>query len=183
MYLQNRDTIEQLFHHEPVFIQSYNSPDLRVWNMWAIASHISRGLAFIREKNFSHMDLKHANGYPRLYPKLTIVLYSHTQKVWKIVDFGITSAMSVSKPAVTTAYGRGSSGFRAPEPLSEEPRYSIKVDIWALGCILFQLCTNTPLFSNDFAVRDFENSNKFNLLEMPCKPQHFVKLKQLCQCY
>jgi ankyrin repeat protein len=67
--------------------------------------------------------------------------------------------VSVSKPAVTTALGRGTSGFRAPELLSEEPKYNNKVDIWALACILYQLCTNKPLFLTDFAIREFNNSD------------------------
>jgi serine/threonine protein kinase len=54
-------------------------------------------------------------------------------------------------------------GFRAPELLSEEAKYSNKVDIWALACILYQLCTNKPLFLHDFAVHEFVHSNGLNL--------------------
>jgi Protein kinase domain/Ankyrin repeats (3 copies) len=85
-------------------------------------------------------------------------LYSRLQNVWKIADFGVTSAVSVSRPTVATVLRRGTSGFLAPEVLSEEPNYSTKVDIWALACILYQLCSTKPLFSNDFAVFGFENS-------------------------
>jgi ankyrin repeat protein/serine/threonine protein kinase len=159
-YIQNRSSINLPFHN-PVFVSEDSG--LHVSNLWTIGSHISQGLAFIHERNFSHRDLKPANGCSQCYSKLIIVLYSQAQKAWKIADFGITSKVSISKPAVTTALIRGTAGFRAPELLSEDPKYSNKVDIWALACILYQLCTNTSLFPNDFAVHEFNNSKNLDL--------------------
>lgn len=59
-----------------------------------------------------------------------------------------------------TREGRGTPGYRAPEVIAELGSYTGKVDIWALGCIIFELCTGRPLFPNDWAVRDFESPTK-----------------------
>jgi ankyrin repeat protein len=88
---------------------------------------------------------------------LTIVIYSHVGKVWKIADFGLTSA-GTSKRAITTIYSRGTPGFRAPELLAVDATFNNKVDVWSLGCILFQLCTRRLLFQSDYAVSQFDQS-------------------------
>jgi serine/threonine protein kinase len=45
--------------------------------------------------------------------------------------------------------GEGSVGYRAPELLSQRPTYTNKVDIWALGCILYELSVGYRAFSSD----------------------------------
>lgn len=39
--------------------------------------------------------------------------------------------------------------YRAPELLLNSKDYSYPVDIWAFGCLLFELLTGTPLFPGD----------------------------------
>jgi len=36
--------------------------------------------------------------------------------------------------------------------MNERTRFSSKVDIWALGCVMYELCTGKRAFENDFAV-------------------------------
>jgi serine/threonine protein kinase len=45
----------------------------------------------------------------------------------------------------------GTDGYRAPE-LINNSRFNEKVDIWAMGCILYELIVSKPLFLNDSAV-------------------------------
>jgi serine/threonine protein kinase len=45
----------------------------------------------------------------------------------------------------------GTDGYRAPE-LINYSRFNEKVDVWALGCILYELIVSKPLFINDSAV-------------------------------
>jgi len=91
-------------------------------------------------------------------PSLIIVLYSLKDHTWKIADFGLTVEGS-SSIAQTTNYSRGTSGYRAPELLSEGTmsaiRYTNKVDIFAIGCILFELVFRTKAFREDFAVLQY----------------------------
>ena len=53
-----------------------------------------------------------------------------------------------------TEFARGTPGYRAPELLVQE-KYDDKVDIWAMGCILYELVTGERLFSSDIAVLEY----------------------------
>jgi serine/threonine protein kinase len=55
----------------------------------------------------------------------------------------------------TTQYSRGTDGYRAPELLHDEPRFNNKSDIFAFGCILFELLTGAKLFLSDWSIRDY----------------------------
>ena len=39
--------------------------------------------------------------------------------------------------------------YRAPEILLGSPEYSTPVDVWAIGCIFWELITKSPLFAGD----------------------------------
>ena len=75
--------------------------------------------------------------------------------MWKIADFGLTSA-GTSKRAQTTIYSRGTCSYRAPELIADEKStYTNKVDIWALGCILYELAFGKKAFVDDLAVYQY----------------------------
>jgi serine/threonine protein kinase len=90
------------------------------------------------------------------------VLYSHLTRHWKIADYGFTCE-GTSKRQRTSHYGRGTSSYRAPELLRDLPVYNNKVDIWALGCIFFELCTGRKAFTNDFAVFEYNRNPQLQL--------------------
>jgi serine/threonine protein kinase len=86
---------------------------------------------------------------------LTIVLYCSRSGLWKISDFGLMSAGTTTQ-AKTTLSGRGKQGYRAPELLLDSQQcYNKKVDIWSLGCILYELSVGTKPFSTDWATLQF----------------------------
>lgn len=65
----------------------------------------------------------------------------------KIADFGLARTFSIpNRPytdnVVTLLY-------RAPEILLGAPQYSTPIDIWALGCIFFELVTKVPMIMGD----------------------------------
>ena len=82
------------------------------------------------------------------------MLYSHKESKWKLADFGI-STEATSKRALTTIFSAGTSGYRAPELLAEDPKYTNKVDMWALGCILYELVFEKKAFTGDWEVFEY----------------------------
>lgn len=69
--------------------------------------------------------------------------------VVKICDFGSSKFIDEkpgsykNTPYVVSRY------YRAPELILATSKYNEAIDIWAVGCILFELITRTPLFPGD----------------------------------
>jgi len=82
-------------------------------------------LSFMHDKKIVHRDLKPQN----------IFLCGKDKQV-KIGDFGLSKSMS-TKSFMTTM--GGTPLYMAPELLNAS-KYTAKVDIWALGCIGYELC-------------------------------------------
>ena len=95
---------------------------------------------------------------------ILVVLYCPSEAVWKLADFGI-SAEATSQAPRPPVFSRGSPSYRAPEILAEPPSFTNKVDIWGLGCILFELGTLKKAFSDDWAIIQCINSS--SLLDIP----------------
>lgn len=69
------------------------------------------------------------------------------------------TATGTSKQLHPIEAQRGTACCRAPEVLAECATYNNGADIWALGCILFELCTGKKAFHSDWATRDYAVSN------------------------
>jgi serine/threonine protein kinase len=78
--------------------------------------------------------------------------------VWKIADFGMTMEGSSKRPK-TTKLSRGTASYRAPELFSSSPTFTQSVDMWAVGCILFELITGREAFDGDWGTLQFVQSN------------------------
>ena len=85
--------------------------------------------------------------------------------MWKIADFGFVAQVSSKIRNRTSANGRGTHGYRAPELCTENPLYSTKTDVWALGCVLHELAFRQSAFCGDWAASEYGRSNK--KLEFP----------------
>src|SRR5271170_4973347 len=106
--------------------------------------------------------------FPPLLRELTIlVLYSRAQHGWKIADFGLTTE-GTSQKSYTTHYSRGTSSYRAPE-LVRSGTYNNKVDIWAVGCILYEVVTLQKAFSTDNAVYEYavQQASNGEMVKLP----------------
>lgn len=80
-------------------------------------------------------------------------------KRWKIGDFGTTSE-GTSKRLRSTARGRGTAEYRAPELLIEDGGYNSKTDIWGFGCIAYEIYTKAKAFANEWETRNYKYKSK-----------------------
>ena len=67
-----------------------------------------------------------------------------------ITEFSISSEITTGRSQII-ADSRGTPGYCAPELLNPGV-HDEKVDIWALGCMLYELVTQFPTFASDSAV-------------------------------
>jgi len=88
---------------------------------------------------------------------MLLVLYSRRHNVWKLADFGFTSE-AASRILRTSNDGKGTNGYRAPELLTGV--YNNKVDIWSLGCILYELSVGQRAFNSDYATLQYKESGR-----------------------
>lgn len=105
-----------------------NSDNLEYERITDIIYQILRGLKYLHSSNIIHRDLKPSN--------ITI----NRQLVVKIIDFGLArSEIAEMTAGVVTLW------YRAPELLLN-CNYTKSIDLWSVGCILYELFYETPLF-------------------------------------
>ena len=81
-------------------------------------------LHHVHSKKILHRDLKTQNIFI-------------TKNLVKLGDFGIAKVMEGSMSAASTVIG--TPYYMSPEVCQNQP-YSYKSDVWALGCILYEMC-------------------------------------------
>jgi mitogen-activated protein kinase kinase kinase len=103
---------------------------------------ILQGLAYLHGRDIIHRDIKGAN-----------ILVDNKGNV-KISDFGISKRVEVSQlsnPAKGGAINRsslqGSVFWMAPEVV-KQTSYTLKADIWSLGCLIVEMFTGEHPFPN-----------------------------------
>ena len=103
-------------------------------DIYYIIKDICLGLKEIHGKNLIHRDLKPENIFFKRDLKLIIG------------DFGVAKQLQNGTIHANTQIGTFQ--YMAPEILLNE-KYSNKVDIYALGCIVYELCTFNFYFNNN----------------------------------
>jgi serine/threonine-protein kinase len=100
---------------------------------------ICDALQYAHERGVVHRDLKPSN------------LLLHKSGRLKLTDFGI--AKDLDRTALT-ATGRtlGTAAYMAPEQIRGTPEVSHKTDLYALGCVLYQMVTGCPPFEGKSAM-------------------------------
>jgi serine/threonine-protein kinase len=106
---------------------------------FAIVRQVAQGLAAVHSARIIHRDVKPAN----------ILIENETARP-VLVDFGIARAHK--KPSRKGTFMAGTPAYMAPEQIRAEPGVELTwaVDLYALGCIAFELLTlQTPYNGRD----------------------------------
>ena len=121
---------------------------------------------FIASHNIIHRDLKPEN------------LFVNNQLKIKIGDFGISKQLE-SPLEYTQSKNIGTFLYMAPEMILEN-EYNYKVDIWALGCIVYELCTLNTYSREDMSlihiINGIKSDGNINLKIYDIKVQNLINM-------
>ncbi|XP_049902299.1 serine/threonine-protein kinase Nek11 isoform X1 [Epinephelus moara] len=123
-YCQDRDLDCKL---EEVRCAGRSLPEIQVVD-WLV--QLLLGLHYMHDRRILHRDLKAKN----VFLKRNLV---------KIGDFGVSCLLMGSCDLATTF--TGTPFYMSPEVLNHQG-YDSKSDIWALGCLLYEMCSLTHAF-------------------------------------
>jgi serine/threonine-protein kinase PRP4 len=119
----------------------------------AYAQQIFLGLSLLRKCNILHADLKPDN-----------LLVNEQRNILKVCDLGSASPASENEitPYLVSRF------YRAPEIILGIP-YDYAIDVWSIGCTLFELYTGKILFTG-------RNNNQMLKSIMECRGKYPPKL-------
>jgi serine/threonine protein kinase len=137
--------------HDLAMLVDNNKKRFSVSEVKCIITQLLNAVAFLHSNFIIHRDLKLSN-----------LLYNNRGEV-KVCDFGLARRYGLPPrsytPKVLTLW------YRAPELLLGESRYTVGVDIWAVGCIFAELLRMAPLLPGKTEVQQL--GMIFDLLGTP----------------
>jgi NIMA (never in mitosis gene a)-related kinase len=101
--------------------------------VWKFAKELSQALCCLHSRNIIHRDVKCLN-----------VLLGTNNQV-KLGDLGASKIIEAAQMQATRV---GTPLYLAPELVRQLP-YDLKVDIWGMGCVMYQVCCLEAPFSGD----------------------------------
>ena len=132
---------------------------------------ILNALSFLKKNQIIHCDLKPEN----------IILINPKESLIKIIDFG-----SACFEDEKIYYYVQSRIYRAPEIILGI-NYTTAIDMWSLGCIVFELYTGSPLFLGEnetdqlFAIMEVLGTPPESILDIASKRNNFFYANGNCK--
>jgi len=144
---------------------------------------IFNGLKSMHSLGISHRDLKPENillkvpgNDKNLVNPKKFYEVAQTSLELKICDMGAAKVLdkvtNQNTPYVVSRY------YRAPELILGSNKYDESIDVWATGCILFELITRTPMFPGD--AEGMQILEMAQLKGVPSEDE-FARLGKLCE--
>jgi serine/threonine protein kinase/TPR repeat protein len=110
---------------------------LSVKDALAVVSRASEAVAAAHARGVIHRDIKPAN----------IFLVGGSTDQVKVLDFGLAKLCGGGSRLTATGAIMGTLGYMAPEQLRGERDLDERVDVFALGCVLFECLAGQPPFA------------------------------------
>jgi eukaryotic-like serine/threonine-protein kinase len=105
----------------------------------ALARRVAEALHAAHERGIVHRDVKPSN----------VFLCGGRIDEAKILDFGIARLLEPTRAVTMTGQVVGTLGYMAPEQARETREVDSSVDVFSLGCVLFECLTSRPAFPGD----------------------------------
>ena len=113
--------------------------------IYNIIKQLSAGIKEIHDNKIVHRDLKPEN------------IFMNKNMEIKIGGFGVSKELNSYKKYYSTINKSGTFNYTAPE-IIKYGKYNEKADIWALGCIIYEIFTLRIYFEDKFS-EDIQNIN------------------------
>ena len=169
------------------FIKQYQKEKETKYLPIPLVSEITRqillGLQYLHKNKIIHRDLKPEN-----------ILMNYNEKIVKICDFGISTAVDNRKTLLIRSIA-GTKVYMAPEVLLQK-KYGYDCDIWSLGCIVYTLVSgmhpyytrdkNKHLPENDLQLVSYSSPLEFaddDILDIFYKKENRVLLDFVQKCW
>ena len=148
--------------------QEYKKKKFSISEINKITRQVLKGLDFLKLNKIVHGDLKPEN----------ILFYNNESFRTIICDFGLSTDLECLKDTDKKNYNIQSIWYRAPEIIFGLD-YDYNIEIWSLGCIIFEIYFRKPLFTSKKNQQLFDKI--FSFVGSP--KQDFVKLNKKTQYY
>lgn len=109
---------------------AYNEQDVQ-----SLYQQLLEGIAYLHESHVCHRDIKPSN----------ILITKDKQRVI-LVDFNVAKKIPEGDDFFMITRAAGAVAFVAPERLAENSVYTEKVDMWAVGIVLYMLLVGSHPF-------------------------------------
>ena len=115
-------------------INSYKSNNKKFSNLeiFNYFIQIAQGIKYLHKHNIIHRDIKSAN-----------IFIDHNNNL-KLGDFGIIKILQSYAMQANTQIG---TPYYMPPEIYRYQRYNTKIDIWSLGCVLYEMMAFYPPFN------------------------------------